>query len=26
VSVGEAAYQTQIGGAERLAKLKLPVF
>jgi len=26
VSVGEVAYQTQIGGAERLAKLKLPVF
>ncbi len=26
VSFGEAAYQTQIGGAERLAKLKLPVF
>jgi len=26
VTVGEAAYQTQIGGAERLAKLKLPVF
>ena len=26
VSVGEAAYQTQIGGAEGLAKLKLPVF
>lgn len=26
VSLDEAAYQTQIGGAERLAKLKLPVF
>lgn len=26
VNVGEAAYHAQIGGAERLAKLKLPVF
>ena len=26
VTVGEAAYHAQIGGAERLAKLKLPVF